>query len=318
MSKLEPKSINQQITNKYQEIWESRASIRTRPRKIIDFSKEGYFFPEDRQPLLLYPDIINLGEEIKKNILLQSFYKYLHDITALEVSLLSSCNKIIQDELLIKYSEEVKLNAYTIIIDEYYHVYIAKDMITQLNNHFPDLVKFKYTTPDSCGAVLKIKNQLAEKYHDIFEIIAVCLFETTLIRELVEFFHNETIHPSVRYYINDHMNDESKHHGFFFDILSHTWENLSEDYKENIGKYIAIFIKDYLSVKSEKSFNLELLINILQDKKKAEEIILELYEEFDVTPHIPIVKNVINILKNSNLLQDKYIKASFQNIGWNV
>lgn len=304
--------------NKYQEVWESRSSIRSRPTKIIDFNDKGYFFPEDRQPLLLDSDVINLGEEVKEVILLHSFYKYLHDITTLEISLLDSCNRIIQDKLIVKYSEEVKLNTYTILIDEYYHVYLAKDMMLQLNNYFPNIAELRYPSPDSCSAVLAIKSRLAKKYHDVFEVIAVCIFETTLVRELVEFFHDAAIHSSVKHYINDHMNDESKHHGFFFDVLSYTWDNLPKDYKEHIGFHIAPFIKLYLNINSEKEFNLELLTSVLEDKEKAKEKISELYKGFNVGPTIPIVKNVVNILKNSKMLQDKYVKDGFHSIGWSL
>ena len=119
--------------NKYQEVWESRASIRTRPRKVIDFDKRGYFFPEDKQPILLDEAVQKLGDEIKERILIESFYKYLHDIVNLEIELINqACMKLIYKDLPVLYTDVMKLNAYTILIDEFYHVYIAKDMIAQL------------------------------------------------------------------------------------------------------------------------------------------------------------------------------------------
>ena len=307
------------VFNKYQEIWESRASIRTRPRKIIDFTKNGYFFPEDKQPLLFHQEILSLGQEIKEIILLQSLYKYLHDIINLEIKLFSSaCHKIIHNELVIEYSEETKLNIHTILIDEYYHVYMAKDMIMQLNNQFPDLTKFTYKNPDSCEAVQFISNKLDEKYRGVFEIIAVCIFETTLVKELVEFFYTDSIHPSIKHYVNDHMNDEAKHYGFFYDLLGYTWKNIPEDYRKNIGQYFATFIKSYLNINSEKNFSLELLTSIFHDQEKSEKIITELYQGFDITPEIPIVKNVLNVLRKTGLLEDKYINESFKKIEWNL
>jgi len=305
--------------NRYQEKWESRGSIRTRPRKFIDFNQKGYFFPENKQPLLLNSDIINLGQEVKETVLLQSFYKYLDDIVNLEIKLINSvCNKLIYSDLIVNYNDEVKLNAYTIIIDEYYHVYIARDMLLQLDRYFPKLQKFTYQESDACKAVALIKNQLGRNYHDIFEIIAVCIFETTLVRELVEYFNSKTIHPSVKCYINDHMNDEARHYTFFYDLLCYTWKNLPEDYKENIGKYLASFIKLYLNINSDKAFNLNLLNSILQDKERSTDIIENLYKGFDITPEIPIVKNVLSVLKKSELLENTWVKSSFQNIGWNL
>lgn len=307
------------IVNGYQEIWESRSSIRTRPRHIIDFTKEGVFFPENKQPLLLNEKVNILDEEIKKLILLQSFQKYLHDIVYLEINLVNSaCNKIIYNDLVINYTDEIKLNAYTVIIDEVYHAYIAKDIIMQLNRQYANLADINYYEPDSFNAVSSIKKLLPNRYHDIFEIIAVCIFETTLVKELVEFFHNENIHPSVKKYINDHMNDEAKHNIFFNDLLRYTWHKLPLDYQENIGNLLANFIKYYLDISSERKFNFTLINAILADEKKSEIVIEETYRGFRTSPDMPIVKNVLNILKNTEILQNKYVKSSFQNIGWEI
>lgn len=306
------------VTN-YQETWEAKSSIRTRPRKYIDFKQEGYFFPEGKQPLLLNQEVLSLGQKAKEEILLQSFYKYLNDIIDLEIKLVNAaCYKVIYNDLAVKYSEDIKLDAYLVIIDEYYHVYVAKDMLLQLKEHYPYLEKFNCPVSDAYNAMISIKEKLDIKYQDLFEIIAVCIFETTLVRELVEFFNADGIHPSIRYYVNDHMNDESKHHGFFCNLLSYTWKNLPEDYKENIGKYFANFIKLYLNINSEKAFNQELLNNLFKNEAKATSVVEELYKGFDITPDLPIIKNVLNVLKRASLSEDKHIKESFEKIGWNL
>jgi hypothetical protein len=316
---MKDNKINPLPVNQYQEVWESRASIRTRPRKFIDFKEKGVFFPENKQPLLFNQDVIDLGPEVKETILLQSFYKYLNDIVTLEIDLIvNTCNKILNSDLPIEYSKELKLNARTIIIDEYYHVYIAHDMMLQLKHQFPDLKDFNYSISDSINAVNQVKSKLDKKYHDVFEIIAVCIFETTLVKELVEFFYTDNIHPSIKHYINDHMNDEAKHYGFFYNLLCYTWENIPIDYQENIGQYFSEFIINYLNINSEKEFNLSLLISILKEENKAKEIISNLYTGFIITPEVPIVKNVLNVLRKSKLLESLSVVSSFKNIGWDL
>jgi NADH-quinone oxidoreductase subunit L len=71
---LEKHLSNVESSKRYLEKWESRSSIRSRPKKYIDFNQEGYFFPEDKQPLLLNQDIINMGQKIKEEILLAAFH----------------------------------------------------------------------------------------------------------------------------------------------------------------------------------------------------------------------------------------------------
>ena len=70
--------------------------------------------------------------------------------------------------------------------------------------------------------------------------------KTTLIKELAEFFDSKDVHPSIKYYVNDHMNDEARHYGYFYDILCYTWDNLSEDYQQAIGKHLGEFVKLFI------------------------------------------------------------------------
>lgn len=298
--------------NTYQEKWENRSSIRTRPRKIIDFNQRGVFFPPSKQTLLMLPEIAQLGEKTKAEILLHSFYKYLNDIINLEIKLINEvCYKIVHGELTISYPEEIKLNAYTVIIDEYYHVYLAKDMMNQLDNHFSNFNKLKFPISDAYYAVESICEKLDPKYRDMFKVIAVCIFETTLVRELVEFFNDKEVHPSIKYYVNDHINDESKHYGFFYELLEFTWNNLPEDYKKEIGQHLGDFVKLYLNVVSEKHYNYEILNLILRDNVKAKKLIEKIYQDFDILIEMPIVRNVLTVLKKTNIMNHQFVKLNF-------
>ncbi|OJW46879.1 MAG: hypothetical protein BGO67_04125 [Alphaproteobacteria bacterium 41-28] len=312
-------NLQKNLTYTYQEVWERRSSIRTRPSKLIDFTKMGYFFPESKQPLLLHPEIINKGEDIKYEILLQSFKKYLIDIITLEIKMIdSACRMIIEDDLPVYYDDQVKLNANTVMIDEYYHVYIARSMLHQINQHFLGLKSFSYPISDASHAVYKLQSSLDKEYCKMFHIIAVCIFETTLVRELIDFFNAEDIHPCIKHYVNDHMNDEAKHYGFFYDLLCYTWNNLSEDFKNVIGQCLAEFIKLYLHIDSDKLFYQKLCESYVEDKDKSIQIVNDLYKGFVISPDIPIVKNVMNVLKKSNITSHNATKSGFAKIGWNI
>lgn len=307
------------LLSAYQQKWDARSSIRTRPEKFIDFTLEGYFFPVDRQPLLLNTEIQSLGESVKKEILLQSFYKYLNDIIHLEIKLINSaCHQIIYGDNPVMYSEQVKINAYTILIDEYYHVYAAKNLMLQLDERFPDRKKMVYPISDSYNAITQTEKNLDNKYHAVFEILAVCIFETTLVRELVTFFNSPEVHPSIKYYVNDHMNDESRHYGYFYDLLEFTWSKLPEAYRENIGPLLASFTTLYLNINSDKQFNIDLLTSLFNDSDKAENLVNRLYKGFDVTPDVPIVKNVLEVLKRTNILSHPHVLNGFKEIGWDL
>lgn len=316
---LESNNVIEPFSNMYQGRWESRASVRSRPRKLIDFFQPGYFFPEEKQPLLLNQDVIALGVDVKSEILLQSFIKYLCEIINLEIKLIvSASTSIAENTEIVKYSDSERLNAYSVIIDEYYHVYVANDMLLQIRHQFPNLPVMKYPLSDAHSAVVWAKTKLDEKLHGIFDIIAVAIFETTLVRELVEFFNSKDVHPSIKFYVNDHMNDEARHYGYFFDILTFTWEQIDGQHKDEIGRIIPEFIKRYLNIESDRSFHQDLLTYLFSDEKKAADIVGQLYKGFDVTPDVPIVKNVLNVLRKSNILQSHVVLGGFKNLGWEL
>jgi hypothetical protein len=301
--------------HKYQVRWESRSSVRTRPRKPIDFSLPGDFFPTDRQALFLLPEV-SKAVETRQNILLLSFYKYLNDIIQLETHFIhKACHSIMHKDLPVEYADVVKRNASTVIIDEYYHVYIAYDLLSQLKEKYPHLPHIDSCFSDATHAIDTIKETLLKKYHDIFEILAVCIFETTLIRELVTHFDSESIHPSIKYYINDHMNDEARHFRFFHELLSYTWVNIPEDYRQSIGSKLGEFVTLYLNVKADIEYNTSVLSWVLDDSKKAKVLVEKLYHGFEVSPDLPIVKNVLKVLTQSDVLSHKAVQLSFVNYG---
>ena len=300
----------------YRLTWESRSSLRTRPAKQIDFSLPGDFFSRDKQVLLCLPEIASFGEKKIKEILVLSLYKYLKDIVQLESKwIYSACDSIIYKDLSVKFLDMHKLNACTIVMDEYYHIYIAYDLLLQLRTAFPHLPELESDFSDSYHAVQTIKNKLDVKFHEIFEILAVCIFETTLIRELVSYFDSATVHPCIKYYMNDHMNDESRHFGFFYGIFCHVWEQMSDEYKQAIGAELGNFVSIYLNVGGEIKYNKNILNWVFNDAEKANTLITKLYVGFTLSPDIPIVKNVLNVLNKAGVLNHKAVRDGFKKNG---
>ncbi|MDF1757736.1 MAG: diiron oxygenase [Legionellaceae bacterium] len=300
----------------YQLNWESRSSVRTRPRKIIDFNIPGDFFSRDKQALFSLSEISSLNENKSKEILILSLQKYLNDIVQLESKwIYAACNSIIYKKLPINFLDFHQLNACTVIIDEYYHIYIAQDLLLQLRSRYPHLPDLKDTFSDSYHAMVTIKGKLDDGLHDLFEILAVCIFETTLVRELVTYFDGEAIHPSIKHYMNDHMNDEARHFGFFYDLLCYVWGSMSDENKKIIGANLGEFVSIYLNIDGEIRHNKSVLAWVLNDQNKADELVGKLYDGFIISSDIPIVKNVLNVLTKAGILELPYVQQSFKEKG---
>jgi hypothetical protein len=191
-------------------------------------------------------------------------------------------------------------------------------MLNQINSYYKQLKNYEFSNSEAKNSILEIKNKLHARYHDIFEILAVCIFETTLVKELVEFFSSKSVHPSIKHYVNDHMNDEARHYSYFFNLLSYTWNNINEEYKTSIGCLIPQFIKLYLNVQSDKNFNYQIAQDLVNDSSIANEIVESLYYGFEISPDIPIVKNVLYVLKQSGILSHQCVQNEFKNLNWNL
>ncbi|NBT86518.1 MAG: hypothetical protein EBT45_08530, partial [Alphaproteobacteria bacterium] len=220
--------------------------------------------------------------------------------------------------LVVKFPPTLKLNTLLVMVDEYYHVYVANDLKMQLEKHYPELKAQFYPSSDAYTALTEVRNQLEEKYQDVFQLIAVSIFETTLVKELTDLFNAKNIHCSIREYINGHINDEAKHHNFFFDLLCFTWQNLDKDFQDVIGGKLVDFLLRYFGVASWREFNYCLLLKLTNDPILSEEIIKDLFDNFEVTPEIPIVRNVIKTLTKAGISDNEFFKKSLTAIGWEL
>lgn len=63
----------------FAEAWESRASIRTRPRRLLE-DDDRLIYPLSRQPLVSSESFLTLCPEQRDFVLLQSLYKFINDV----------------------------------------------------------------------------------------------------------------------------------------------------------------------------------------------------------------------------------------------
>ena len=305
------------MVNLLQEKWERRATVRSRPRIIYDKTATGYYYPISRAPLVIHPNIRSKGEEAIKYLLIQSLYKYSNDIASIETRVVNDVIlKAISDKIHgINLNDEQKINLYTIMVDEAYHAYVAFDAILQIKEETSVVPLELPKTIEIEKAINYVKNRLDTKYHGVFEFICVCLAENTLTKEIVTMTDKEETHPYFQKIIKDHLIDETRHSGVFYKLLSHVWANLSQDYKYEIGKVLAEFIELYLGLEVQIEFDKQVLKSIGLKYREIEEAIRETYGTFKLTKDHPMLKNLLNILDKSKLL-DEYSSNGFKQRNW--
>jgi len=296
--------------------WEQRATVRSHPRIEFNPNISGYLFPISHQPLCLHPLVAELGDEAMQFLLIQSLYKYSNDIALIETKIVcQSALNITADRLSVIFPAEYKLNAFTVMTDEAYHAYVAFDAMQQIQ-------KFTRVEPVTLPktieievAIKKIKSKLAEKYHREFELIAVCLAENTLTKEIVTMTDQDETHPFFQQIIKEHLTDESRHCGYFQLVLTYLWQHLDSEAKAAIGLILADFIEAYLGVEVQIEFMHRVLIAMGLGLEAAREALADIYDGFKLTKNHPMIKNIIFQLQRTQVL-DATVIPGFQAKGW--
>ncbi|KAB8030776.1 non-ribosomal peptide synthetase [Fluviispira multicolorata] len=300
--------------------WEKNSTVRNKPRRILISDGSKYFFPITEQPLCLHPIIMALGEEITRSILVQSAYMFMQNILINETEVVCKIvQKIIQKKPFISLPEEMYQNLLTVIIDESYHAHVAHDFINQVENFTkikPIALSFESSLTRSIQLVL---TTLPEHCRFYFEIIAVCIAENSITKELVATIKD----PEVNIFFNeinaDHLADEGRHCGIFSELLTRLWQEISEDTKKIIGRCLPNFICEYLSRDIKIKIDRDILSKLNLECEEIERVLYDTHPEYTVESLWlinPIVKNIISVLKKSGILNHPETAQAFQKIGY--
>jgi hypothetical protein len=299
-----------------QDKWESRATVRSRPHLVVDMQGKGYFYPVSKQPIAIHSKLRQKGLDAINYLLIQSFYKYSNDISKIETKVVNqTILKVIADQLPLSFSDEQKINLYTIMVDESYHAYVAFDSALQIEHHtsikpleLPKEIEIE-------RAITSIKKRLAPEYHNVFDLITVCIAENTLTKDIVFMSEEEDTHPFFQKLITDHLADESRHSGIFFHILEYVWANITVDFKRNIGAVLTDFLDLYLGVETQKEFDKMTLMHLNFSEQESDLILNDTYGGFELTSKHPMLSNIITILTKAKIM-DEYTLPQFKKRNW--
>lgn len=290
------------MKNELQVAWESKATVRTNPRLIFDNAQKGYFFPRSHQPLSIHPLVEELGQDAVAYLLIQSFYKYVNDIAIIETRVVNqTILNVIHNSLAIDFSYEQKINLHTVMIDEAYHAYVVYDAMQQIQQQtgiaplsLPLTIEIEY-------AINAVKQKLPAVYHTMFELIAVCLAENTLTKEIITMVDAEETHPFFQQLINEHLSDETRHAGLFFHVLQFVWATMSAEHRRHIGVVLPEFLHLYLGNRVQIAFDRTVLLHLGLTTSAVNEVIDDVYGDFQLTRYHPKLKNILTILQKAGV-----------------
>ena len=100
-------------------------------------------------------------------------------------------------------------------------------------------------------------------------------------------------------------------------MLEFIWNNLDENSKNAIGQVFGLFLKAYLSFNSEINTN-KLILSNYYSTEKIDTIVDNLYSGFVLSQELPLVKNVVDVIKRIGMDKNQYFMNSLNEIGINI
>lgn len=297
----------------FADVWESRATIRTRPRRVLE-NDERLIYPLSRQPLVLSETFLRECPQQRDFALVQTLYKFINDVVIFETEIVDkTARSIAKNRFAVAFPFACRYDAMTVVVDEDYHALVAMDFMQQTVAmtgiepiRLPDQIELSRAIPAAVALA-------PEHLRSAVELICVAIAENTVTGDVAAFARDDTVKPSIKGLMADHLLDEGRHSSFWARMVRIYWHTASEADREAIAKILPVFIGHYLTNDIQKSFDLR-LIDALQVSEVTR---LSLKEEmtglaFPINRHHPLVGNIIKFFHNSSLLDTPCVQQALR------
>jgi hypothetical protein len=227
--------------------WDSRASVRTRPVRLLDPTEGGrLYFPPELAPEVTHPTVTALGPATAQLVLLHRLYGYMNFTSELEAStVIPVATSIARGRGGFGAPPQMRSDAFKIVTDEAWHAQFSDGLTGQLEtrtgvpplDHVPafqsrlDRLLAEEVAPDLRRAASVL--------------IAIC--SETLISSLLATLPNDTRLPkAVSATVRDHAEDEGRHHAYFRSVLVRFWPELTPGEQRALGPLLPDVIRAFL------------------------------------------------------------------------
>ncbi len=287
----------------FADTWESRATIRTRPRRVLE-NDERLIYPLSRQPLVLSETFLRECPQQRDFALVQTLYKFINDVVIFETEIVDkTARSIAKNRFAVAFPFACRYDAMTVVVDEDYHALVAMDFMQQTVAmtgiepiQLPDEIELSRAIPAAVALA-------PEHLRSAVELICVAIAENTVTGDVAAFARDDTVKPSIKGLMADHLLDEGRHSSFWARMVRIYWHTASDSDRETIAQILPVFIGHYLTNDIQKSFDLRLIdaLPVSQiTRRSLKDEIAGL--AFPINRHHPLVGNIVKFFHNSSLL----------------
>jgi hypothetical protein len=291
--------------------WEGRATIRTRPRRMVE-NDEKLIYPLSRQPLVLSETFTRECAHIRDFALVQSLYKFINDVVIFETEIVDkTARSIAKDNFAIRFPFACRYDAMTVVVDEDYHALVAMDFMQQtiaLTGIQPIQLPQEIELSRAIPAALALA---PDHLRSAVELICVAIAENTVTNDVAAFARDDTVKQSIKGLMADHLLDEGRHSGFWARLVKIYWHTAEASDQRLIAQILPVFIAQYLTNDIQKSFDFVLIDSLPVDESVKQSLRAETHAMcFPINRHHPLVGNVMRFFTNSSMLSSLCVQEA--------
>ena len=297
----------------FADAWENRATIRTRPRRVLE-DDERLIYPLSRQPLVLSETFLRECPQQRDFALVQTLYKFINDVVIFETEIVDkTARSIAKNRFAVAFPFACRYDAMTVVVDEDYHALVAMDFMQQTVAmtgiepiQLPDEIELSRAIPAAVALA-------PEHLRSAVELICVAIAENTVTGDVAAFARDDTIKPSIKGLMADHLLDEGRHSSFWARMVRIYWHTASAADRETIAQILPVFIGHYLTNDIQKAFDLRLIDALPVSEATRRSLRDEMAGlAFPINRHHPLVGNIVKFFHNSSLLDTPCVQHALR------
>ncbi len=297
----------------FADAWENRATIRTRPRRVLE-DDERLIYPLSRQPLVLSETFLRECPQQRDFALVQTLYKFINDVVIFETEIVDkTARSIAKNRFAVTFPFACRYDAMTVVVDEDYHALVAMDFMQQTVAmtgiepiQLPDEIELSRAIPAAVALA-------PEHLRSAVELICVAIAENTVTGDVAAFARDDTVKPSIKGLMADHLLDEGRHSSFWARMVRIYWHTASAADREIIAQILPVFIGHYLTNDIQKAFDLRLIDALPVSETTRRSLRDEMVGlAFPINRHHPLVGNIVKFFHNSSLLDTPCVQHALR------
>jgi hypothetical protein len=297
----------------FADAWENRATIRTRPRRVLE-DDERLIYPLSRQPLVLSETFLRECPQQRDFALVQTLYKFINDVVIFETEIVDkTARSIAKNRFAVAFPFACRYDAMTVVVDEDYHALVAMDFMQQTVAmtgiepiQLPDEIELSRAIPAAVTLA-------PEHLRSAMELICVAIAENTVTGDVAAFARDDSVKPSIKGLMADHLLDEGRHSSFWARMVRIYWHTASAADRETIAQILPVFIGHYLTNDIQKAFDLRLIDALPVSEATRRSLRDEMAGlAFPINRHHPLVGNIVKFFHNSSLLDTPCVQHALR------